>query len=252
MTDRFTGDWLVTEYVHNADGTFAGLVHQRRSLQPSGENRFVVRQSCRVSDQLVATGHPMAAFAGEWEFSLHRDGRLRHYHGPDVVGRGLSLGQQVIMGRGRWPRFGYNFTSFGISTGAERQITGGVFYDSDPAQPIARIVGIGVAEREGQPDYPHLPMQPIPSAGWAGYTAQRWHFGPDGEELPVNETALPGGEQTSIAYGCAVYAANGAISVLMLWDAPQGTIYRLSESAVGYTFEKLTSLHADFERTDPL
>ena len=32
MSDKFLGAWLVSEYVYNPDGSFAGIVRQRREL----------------------------------------------------------------------------------------------------------------------------------------------------------------------------------------------------------------------------
>jgi len=33
----FLGDWLVSEYVYTPAGEYAGVIHQRRKLQPQGD-----------------------------------------------------------------------------------------------------------------------------------------------------------------------------------------------------------------------
>lgn len=166
MSDRFTGDWLVSEYVHNADGSFAGVIKQRRKLQSLGDGRTRVIQQCAPGAEL--NGHPMAAFAGEWVFELTRDGRARRYHGADVVGMGLAWGENCITGRGVWPRFGHNFTSFGVLVSPERQITGGKFYNA--GEMIANIVGVAVPETVDAPDA--FPI--LEGSYWPGDVATKW------------------------------------------------------------------------------
>ena len=92
----------------------------------------------------------MSQFRGHWEFDLHRDGHMRHYLGPDVIGTGLTWGENTITGEGIWTNFGYNFTSFSFTSSPTRQLTGGTFFDV--GQPIAKIVGVAIAEREDRVD----------------------------------------------------------------------------------------------------
>ncbi len=148
MSDNFTGHWLVSEYVYNPDGTFAGIVHQRRMLEPQSNGRIRVIQQCEPDVELAQ--HPMGEFKGEWVFDLVVDGRARRYLGVDVVGEGLAWGKDVITGRGVWTRFGHNFTSFGVMVTPEYQITGGKFYNA--SEMIANIIGVAVPERKDVPN----------------------------------------------------------------------------------------------------
>jgi len=92
-------------------------------------------------------GHPMAAFAGEWVFDLEVAGRHRHYLGPDVIGLGTQWQPGAITGSGVWPRFGHEFTSYGVLVEPDRQLTGGFF--SVAGRPVADIVGVAVPESAG-------------------------------------------------------------------------------------------------------
>ena len=42
MNDKFLGAWLVSEYVYNPDGSFAGIVRQRRELLGLANGRIRV------------------------------------------------------------------------------------------------------------------------------------------------------------------------------------------------------------------
>jgi hypothetical protein len=97
MSDRFTGDWLVSEYVYNADGSFAGVIQQRRKLQRRDDGTIRVVQQCTPGAELA--NHAMAAFAGEWVFTMSREGRARRYHGPDVIGMGALRAQFHVVWR---------------------------------------------------------------------------------------------------------------------------------------------------------
>jgi len=140
----FLGAWRVSEYVFQPDSTFVGVIQQIRILEKLENGNIRVTQHMKPDEAL--NGHPMADFAGEWVFELSVDGRARRYHGPDVVGTGLSWGDGVITGRGLWPRFGHNFSSFGIvinpnsKLAPQRQLTGGKFYNA--GEMIANIIGI--------------------------------------------------------------------------------------------------------------
>lgn len=144
MTNRdgFLGAWRVTEYVFEPDGRYAGFVHQRRTLHQLDNGHIRVVQQCHPSAELDT--HPMAAFAGEWVFDLSVAGQKRLYHGPDVIGMGMQWVDGIMTGRGRWPRFGYDFVSFGFLDSAEKQITGGTFHDD--GIPLVRIIGIAHPE----------------------------------------------------------------------------------------------------------
>lgn len=179
MSNNFTGHWLVSEYVYNPDGTFAGIVHQRRMLEPQSNGRIRVIQQCEPNAELAQ--HPMGEFKGEWVFDLVVDGRKRRYLGVDVVGEGLAWGKEAITGRGVWTRFGHNFTSFGVMVTPELQITGGKFYNA--SEMIANIIGVAVPERKDAPNQ-YLDFSGVHLASEG---ATRWHgssirFNADGTE----------------------------------------------------------------------
>lgn len=145
----FLGSWLVSEYVYNPDGSFAGINRQRRVLETLDNDRIRVTQTCDPAPELAS--HPLGRFSGEWTFDLSVDGRVRRYHGPDVIGTGLTWSEGVMTGRGLWPKLGFNFTSFGILATPDRQLTGGKFHYAGQMQ--ANIVGVAVNEA-GANDYP--------------------------------------------------------------------------------------------------
>lgn len=165
MKNQFTGHWLVSEYIYNSDGSFAGIVQQRRIVEPLANGKTRVIQHC--APQPALDNHPMATFKGEWVFELSVEGRARRYHGPDVIGTGLTWGEGIMTGRGVWPRFGHNFTSFAILTRENRQITGGKFYNA--GEMIANIIGIAIPEIQDQRDqYPNFIGSQTPSQCWRG------------------------------------------------------------------------------------
>lgn len=143
--DSFSGAWLVTEYVHDPVGSLIGTIKQRRTVEATTSGRLRVVQVCEPSDSL--DGHPMAAFAGEWQFELEVHGDKRHYLGPDVVGVGTQWAPGAMTGEGVWPRFGHEFSSYGVLVNPGRQLTGGSF--SRAGRSIADIVGVAVPESLG-------------------------------------------------------------------------------------------------------
>jgi hypothetical protein len=168
--DAFLGCWLVTEYVFDDDGALLGCNYQQRLLERLGDGRVRVTQRCRPDARLMA--HPMAAFAGEWAFDLEIKGRARLYHGPDVLGSAMSWGEGVMTGRGVWPRFGYNFTSWSAMLAPDRQLTGGRFYSAGRC--VAHLIGvgrlIGADHRvDESPEFPNLDL-----AGWPADLAGVW------------------------------------------------------------------------------
>lgn len=182
MSDRFAGAWAVREYVFDPAGNALGTVAQRRRVvaQPGGGLR--VMQDC-TPDPLLA-GHPMASFVGHHEFDLSREGAVRRYHGPDVIGSAVCYGDGAMCGRGVWPQFGYNFRSWSVMLGGERQLTGGRF--SRAGEPMAVIVGIGVPARNSSSPVLAEPMAPSRAASqWRGSCAS---YGPDGSV--VGESSL--------------------------------------------------------------
>jgi hypothetical protein len=92
----------------------------------------------------------MKDFAGHWEFDIRRDGLLRHYLSADVVGLGMSWGENCIIGQGIWPRFGHNFKLFSLILSPERQVTGGTFYNAN--EPIAVMIGVACPEKVDEPE----------------------------------------------------------------------------------------------------
>ena len=147
MTDPFDGAWLVTEYVHDPDGRFVGIVRQRRTLEPVASGRVRVTQICESDESLA--GHPMQSFTGEWVFELTADGTLRRYLGPDVVGYGTEWSEGAMTAQGLWPRFGCTFESYAVLLTPERQLTGGFF--AIAGRSVADIVGVAVPDRDSWP-----------------------------------------------------------------------------------------------------
>ena len=160
----FLGAWLVTEYVYNPDGTFAGIVRQRRELVRLENGRLQVTQDCRPEPSL--TDHAMGEFEGNFVFELSVDGRYRRYHGPAVFGTGRPWGEGAMTGRGLWPEFGHNFRSFALLPEPYWQLTGGQFFNA--TEMMANIVGVAVNERNSH-DWPELE-----GPHWAGDVARQW------------------------------------------------------------------------------
>ncbi|MCP4139121.1 MAG: hypothetical protein GY755_02330 [Chloroflexi bacterium] len=161
----FLGSWLVSEYVYNPNGSFAGINRQHRLLEKLKNGHIRVTQNCDPAPEL--SDHPLGRFRGEWIFDLSVDGRARRYHGPDVLGTGLTWGEGVMTGRGLWPNLQFNFTSFGILPTPKRQLTGGKFMSAGQMQ--ANIVGIAVNEASSDeyPVFDNLRPDEI-SQKWAG------------------------------------------------------------------------------------
>ena len=171
----FLGAWLVTEYVYNPDGTFAGIVRQRRELSQLANGRICLAQHCQPEASLQ--NHPMGQFVGRPVFELSVDGRYRRYHGPAVLGSGLAWGQDAMTGRGFWPDFGHNFRSFSMLPEPQRQLTGGKFFRA--TEMIANIVGVAVNE-DSSDDWPTLSGSYWPyevACSWQGSLRQ---FSKDG------------------------------------------------------------------------
>lgn len=174
----------MSEYVYNPDGSFAGIVRQQRRLRRAGNDAIRVIQQCEPGPELKH--HPMGRFAGEWVFDLKVEGRARHYLGPDVLGAGVEWGEGVMTGRGLWPRFGHNFTSFAALPSAERQITGGRFFNAGVM--VANIIGLAVASSEAAPAWPCFS-----GPHWPGEVSRTWRgarrtLAADGSAL--SETAV--------------------------------------------------------------
>ncbi len=218
MTDRFIGTWQVMEYVHDSAGRYLGAVRQTRHLHEQSDGLVKVVQVCTPEPSLE--GHWMARFAGEWEFVLRRDGAVRHYLGPDVVGFARQWQDGCLTGRGIWPRFGCNFTSFSAALSPQRQLTGGTF--TRAGEVVAVITGVGqlddgrgafpvlagmdqsVLGVVAQPDHPAVLTRHygrrVDSVGVAGVTPFDEMTIPDeasGQTLRVLRRYLPEGEQVS-------------------------------------------------------
>lgn len=185
--DRFGGAWLVTEYVHDPDGRFAGIVRQRRTLEAVSPDRMRVTQVCEPDAELA--DHPMGAFAGRWVFELvkHRSGLggggggtlqtagpapdheedsaggMRTYVGPDVVGYGIEWSPGAVTSQGFWPRFGHSFESWAVLTAPERQLTGGFF--AAAGREVAAIVGVAVPDGGEWPALDLAAEPPDPTVG---------------------------------------------------------------------------------------
>lgn len=165
MPDTFLGAWLVSEYIYNPDGRFAGIVRQRRELTQLANGRIRVTQHC-TPDAALQT-QAMGQFSGEWVFELSVDGRFRRYHGPDVIGSGTTWGEGVLTGHGLWPRFRHNFRSFAALPTPQQQLTGGQFFQA--SEMVANIVGIAVPETAAN-EYPDFA-----GSVWANELTPAWH-----------------------------------------------------------------------------
>jgi len=183
-TPSFLGDWLVSEYLYTPAGEYAGVIHQRRKLQPQGDVIRVIQicEPVKVADGISAKAKEVVEImnqrVGEFIFDLKLVGRARHYLGEDVVGGGFSWKNGVLTARGMWTRFGYNFTSFSILLNPNRQVTGGKFFVAN--EEVAAIVGVAVPEEEG---FPELQS----SAPGGNYRGERYLISPDGELLETLE-----------------------------------------------------------------
>lgn len=172
----FMGSWRVTEYVFNPDGSFAGHVQQNRQLHRLANDKIRVTQHCQPDPSLAQ--HPMGKFAGEWVFDLSVNGRVRHYEGPDVYGKGVTWGDGVMSGRGIWPRFAHNFTSFSILTQPGQQLTGGKFFTATELK--ANIIGLAHEDTPHQTAWPQLDHQTRPHQIATHWRGQQNTFTPDG------------------------------------------------------------------------
>ena len=175
-SDAFVGDWRVTEYVFDPEGTYQGRIRQQRHLERRTDGRIRVTQVCEPERRLI--DHPMAEFAGTWDFDLTIDGDRRLYQGPDVIGSATEWEPGAMTGRGVWPRFGHDFDSFSVMVAEGRQITGGRF--GVTVDPVAVIIGVA---------------EPAASMGddqWPGLDLDWW----------PNETVIrPEGEGRQLRYG---------------------------------------------------
>lgn len=216
MSVSFLGSWLVSEYVYNADGSFAGINRQRRSLHRLEDGRIRVTQVCLPDEQLKS--HALGRFAGEWVFDLSVNGRARRYHGPDVIGTGLAWGEGVITGRGFWTRLGFNFTSFGLLAGPKLQLTGGTFHTAGEVR--ANIVGIAVLEETTGMDYPTFGAQTRPEQ-----VAPNW----SGSLRRVSAAGIVELENTlSRQYHASGWSDSGGEQSWLLEPAPQDGIRRIT------------------------
>lgn len=260
----FLGSWLVSEYVYTPAGEYAGVIHQRRQLQPQGDVIRVI-QICKpvkaaegISERAREVVEIMNKRVGEFVFDLKLVGKARHYLGEDVVGGGFSWMDGVLTARGMWTRFGYNFTSFSMLLNPRRQVTGGKFFLAN--EEIATIVGVAVPEEEGYPV-----LEPTPPNG--NYHGERYLISPDGElletsvvtanDIAFNETEVMRGRQKR--YGAlreieAVTAPGETVSWLEVNDETTGMIAGLCK---WNRDEKLHRVHvyvmtADRRRTTTL
>lgn len=160
MSDPFAGAWHVREYVFDVSGAPLGVVHQTRRLA-TGDGSIRVAMDCDPD-----AGASMERFRGHHEFDLVADGRLRRYRGPAVIGYGVAIDEGVVLGRGVWPVFGYNFTSYSVLVAPDRQLTGGTFHRA--GEIVARIAGVAGPDR-GDGTWPALT-----GPTWAGDVASAW------------------------------------------------------------------------------
>lgn len=246
----FLGDWLVSEYVYTPAGEYAGVIHQRRKLQPQGDVIRVIQicEPVKVADGISAKAQEvvdvMNKRVGEFVFDLKVFGKARHYLGEDVVGGGFSWKDGVLTARGMWTRFGYNFTSFSILLNPGRQVTGGKFFVAN--EEIATIVGAAVPEEEGYPEM-------LDGVIEGEYRGERFTVSPDGDLLettPItaNEftfTDRDGFRGREKRYGNlleieAVASPGLTVSLMEVTDHVSGSIAGLAK---WFRDEKLSHVH---------
>lgn len=230
----FVGDWLVSEYVYTPAGEFAGVIHQRRQLEPQDEVIRVI-QHCEpvqvpngISEQGKSVVEVMNKRVGEFVFDLKVVGKARHYLGEDVIGGGFSWQDGVLTAKGLWPNFGYNFTSFSMLLNPNRQVTGGKFFTAN--EEVATIVGLATPEEEGYPEF-------VDGEVAKEYHGERHSISPDGElieTLPIttNESTFTdkeGMRGNEKQYGALqememVTAPGETISAIEITDHASGSI----------------------------
>jgi hypothetical protein len=149
--DRFAGNWLVTEYVHQFDGQLVGIIEQTRTVTALPNDTIQVLQVCQP---FLPNTHPLSAFHGKWLFTLAKQGAYRYYLGPDVKGFGQQWADGFLLGQGVWPRLGFNFTSYSFRISPTRQLTGGVFHNAGVT--VAEIMGLGVLQADENAPYPRI------------------------------------------------------------------------------------------------
>ncbi len=246
----FLGDWLVSEYVYTPAGEYAGVIHQRRKLQPQGDVIRVIQicEPVKVAEDISAKAQEvvnvMNKRVGEFVFDLKIVGKARHYLGEDVVGGGFSWKDGVLTARGMWTRFGYNFTSFSMLVNPNRQVTGGKFFNAN--EEVATIVGVGVPEDEG---YPVMTEGNVSGS----YHGERFMVSPDGElmettTITTNEytfTERDGFRGREKRYGNlleieAVASPGLTVSLIEVTDHVSGSIAGLAK---WFRDEKLSHVH---------
>ena len=244
MTEGFIGDWRVTEYVHDPDGTYRGRIHQERHLDQRADGAVRVTQFCRPDSSLE--DHPMGAFTGEWVFELTVDGDQRRYRGPDVVGGATEWAPGAMTGTGLWPRFGHDFDSYAVLAADDRQLTGGRF--GVQARPAAVIAGVAVpASAVDEGAGPELDLDWWPEGRWAGEvtrdgtrTTIERQFGHDGwtdeiDGAPGDTVTLIDGALTTADGGRGVAQRFGPSLRASAWT-PEGSrreVLLVADSASG-------------------
>ena len=175
----FDGKWLVSEYVYSPSGRFQGVVKQERWVEPLENGRLRISQKCNPAPSLE--GHAMARFRGHHVFECEPDGQARRYLGPSVLGTGLTWGEGAMTGRGIWPDFGHNFTSFAVVGQPGVQLTGGAFFDGP--EMVANIAGIACPQTDEETTWPEFSGPENPAAIGLQWTGTIRRVNPAGEVL---------------------------------------------------------------------
>jgi hypothetical protein len=222
----FVGAFQVLEYVYAPSGEHVGCVRQRRALEPLGDGRVRVRQTCAPDEQLRAfiaragdadlTARAMGRFSGEHMFDLAVDGAVRRYLGPAVRGAGFAHGEGAMTGRGVWPEFGYAFRSFSVLVGARRQITGGAFLVGSAL--AARILGVASPDGDAPPEFLASPSPGVVARVWSGV---RRAFAPTGallREVPVERRYHAAAGEVPAFAGFEERDAEGATDLEIAWE----------------------------------
>jgi hypothetical protein len=165
MIDKFLGDWRISHYVYNANGSFAGILRERRTLESQGEGRVRVVSQIEPSHELAR--HAVQQLAGEWVHEIDTNENLprqlpyRGYPiiGSEINGKRLDWGWNTITEHGQWGAFA--FTAFGALINPQRQVIATIFEPTGvrkitfrpQSDTYAKMIGIAVPSEEDYPEF---------------------------------------------------------------------------------------------------
>lgn len=204
VSDKFSGQWNVREFVFAANGSYLGSINQKRQVEALDANHLTVTQWCKPDANLEAL--PIGRFQGRFSFILNRQRHFREYQGPDVRGWGINFGDRFLSGQGFWPNFGFNFESWSTLITPSKQLTGGVFYRGK--ETIAVIIGIGGPVSTTSDTSDSLNICDFPASAWfkptikqsfecQGQTSTHHHESGQDNTISVKRTFTTNAEETT-------------------------------------------------------